>query len=107
MKLLLANKADVNASNHNGATPLYVAAQNGHTEVVKLLLANKADVNARHTDGRTPLWMAAQEGHTEVVKLLLANKADVNTRRGSRIFGEKPIDAARRNHHSDIIELLQ
>jgi len=36
---LLDNNAKVNASRtDNGATPLYIAAQSGHTEVVKMLL---------------------------------------------------------------------
>jgi ankyrin repeat protein len=30
----------------HGATPAYIASQNGHTETVALLLANKADINA-------------------------------------------------------------
>jgi len=106
VKLLLGNKADVNASRtDDGATPLFMAAQARHTEVVKLLLDNKADVNASRTeDGGTALYYAAQEGHTEIVKLLIDNKADVNTRTRNN---EKPVDVARRNHHSDIVKLLQ
>ena len=51
VKLLLENKADVNACRtDDGATPLYIAAHKGHTETVKLLLENKADVNACCTD---------------------------------------------------------
>ena len=41
----MASKANVNAAHKDGFTPLYVASENGHVEVVKLLLANKADVN--------------------------------------------------------------
>jgi len=106
VKLLLNNNADVNASrSDNGATPLYVAAQNGHTEVVKLLQDNNADVNASRTnDGSTPLYVVAQNGHTEVVKLLLDNNADINA---MTHHGQKPIDSARRNLHFDIIKLLQ
>ena len=106
VKLLLDNQADLDASRHtDGVTPLYIASQNGHAEIVKLLLSNKADVNAsRHTDGVTPLYIAAQKGHTEVVKLFLGNKANVNARRRD---GQKPIDAARRNHHLDVVKLLQ
>jgi len=29
-----------------GATPAYIASQNGHTETLALLLANKVDLNA-------------------------------------------------------------
>ena len=30
----------------SGATPAYIASQNGHTEILALLLANKADIKA-------------------------------------------------------------
>ena len=98
VKLLLeGNKADVNASDYDGVTPLYIAARKGYTEVVKLLLDNKADVNAsRHTDVTSP-HAAVDVGYTEVMKLPQATQTD----------GDKPIDAARRNHHVDIVKLLQ
>ena len=43
VELLLANKADINAKDKGGTTPLRVAAFAGHKDVVALLLANKAD----------------------------------------------------------------
>ena len=54
--------SEVNACcTDTGATPLHVAAYDGHTEVVKLLLDHKAEVNACCTDtGVTPLFVAAQ-----------------------------------------------
>ena len=69
----LANGADVNAKliTSTGTTALMLAAQDGHTEIVKLLLEKGADVNVKTTTGITALWMASQNGHTEVVKLLL------------------------------------
>jgi ankyrin repeat protein len=30
----------------SGATPAFIASENGHTEILALLLANKADINA-------------------------------------------------------------
>ena len=54
-ELLLANKAEVNAKDNNGVTPLHLAAFNGHKDVAELLLANKAEVNAKDNDGETPL----------------------------------------------------
>ena len=47
--LLLANKADVNATNNGGRTPLLVAALHGRGDVVELLVANGANVK---TTGR-------------------------------------------------------
>ena len=35
--MLLAVGANTDAANNGGATPMYVAAQNGHAEVIKML----------------------------------------------------------------------
>ena len=73
---LLDVKANFEAEDEYGQTPLSWAAQNGHTEVVKLLLDVKANIKAEDKSGQTPLSLAAQNGHTEVVKLLLDVKAN-------------------------------
>ncbi len=59
--MLLAHKAEVNAKNKDGNTPLHLAALNDHVDVAELLLAAKADVNARNELGNTPLKTAAQK----------------------------------------------
>ena len=49
----------------DGATPLYVAAQAGHAEVVRYLRGAGARADeALCTGGATPLIAAAQLGHT-------------------------------------------
>ncbi|CAH0369602.1 unnamed protein product [Pelagomonas calceolata] len=53
-------------------TALFIASQNGHTEVVRLLLEAGADANIVDHQGGTPLYIAAQEKHGDVVRLLLA-----------------------------------
>jgi ankyrin repeat protein len=78
VKLLLANKADVNFTNFVGETPLFEAQKNDHVEAARLLIEAKADVNHRNKAGFTPLLVAARENQTEIVKLLLSDKADVN-----------------------------
>ena len=50
--LLLANKANVNAKDEAGGTPLHWAK---NTNVAAVLLQNHADVNARDNTGQTPL----------------------------------------------------
>ena len=55
-----------------GQTPIFLAATEGHEEVVQLLLRRK-DVKADAADGYgcTPLFSAFNRGHEGVVKLLL------------------------------------
>lgn len=81
MELLLASKADVNATNYWGFTPLHQAAmacrQSG---VAELLLAHGAEVNATDKYGATPLHAAANNGNAVAAEALLANKAAVNAK---------------------------
>jgi ankyrin repeat protein len=42
VELLLASKADANAWDKNGWTPLHFAASNDHKEVAEMLLARKS-----------------------------------------------------------------
>lgn len=66
---LISAKANVNAKNNRGYTPLMVAAINGYTDIVKALL--KAGVNKTiKRSGRTAEDMAKANGKTDIEKLL-------------------------------------
>ena len=55
VQILLVNGANPNIKYNSSVPVLMLAANKGHTEVVKLLMDKGADVNAKHTDGRTAL----------------------------------------------------
>ena len=74
--MFLKAGADPNAAAEDGSTPLMVAAQYGHSEVLQLLLEAGADKNAAKTNGVTALLVAAQNGHVESLWLLLEAGAD-------------------------------
>jgi uncharacterized protein len=75
--VLLAAKANVNAKNRFGDTPIMAAALNGHLELVRKLRIQGADIEPR---GWTPLIYAATGGHDAIVTYLIDQGANVNAR---------------------------
>ena len=82
IKALIKARADVNARDQNGWTPLMFAAQfNSSPAVIEALIKAKADANARNKDGWTPLMFAASfNSNPAVIETLIKAKADVNAR---------------------------
>jgi ankyrin repeat protein len=76
IKILINAGADINARTEYGFTPLYLAAANGHLEIVKLLMS-KGAIHMSCEDNDYPIDMAAQQGHLEVAKLLISHGATV------------------------------
>ena len=67
-RILLSRGADINHRAHDGATPLFVAAQQHQKEMCALLCENGADVHAARDDGaaHTALRMACQGTNLDV-----------------------------------------
>ncbi|XP_009459257.1 PREDICTED: espin [Nipponia nippon] len=63
----------LSAQTKTGATPLYLACQEGHLEIIQYLVQDcGADPHARAHDGMTPLHAAAQMGHNTVIVWLMS-----------------------------------
>ncbi|XP_071122328.1 uncharacterized protein [Mytilus edulis] len=95
---------NVNHCRDDGVSPLFMACQEGHTEVVQMLITNNADINKCRDTGASPLFMACQTGHTEVVQMLITNNADINKCRDND--GTSPLFIACQNGHTEVVQML-
>ncbi len=77
-RLLLDNGAEVNQTNKDGTTPLYITCQKGHVDMARLLLEKGAKVNQTNKYGITPLLIACHKGHVDTARLLLEKGAEVD-----------------------------
>lgn len=102
MRLLHFAGANINARS-NGSTPLFIAAGEGRSDVVRYLLAEGAEVNAREPLGDTALTEAAYYGHVALVKDLLAHGADVNAVGNDGTA----LDIALNRNNSAVVDLLK
>ena len=78
MKILIAHKANVNATNDLGSSALMYAAENGGRRAVETLVRAGADVNQQNKEGVTALMVALRRyNNEEIIDFLLAHGADV------------------------------
>lgn len=92
MQWLIDDRANVNARNGSRKTPLLLAAEEGHSEVVKFLLKrDDTNVNARDNYDQTSLHWAINHSNSEMVRSLLERGANVNARDN---YGKTPLDLA-------------
>lgn len=70
LRIETPQKADVEAKDNSGKTPLHSAAEWGHKAEAELLLAHKAKANAKDNHGKTPLQLAEEKGYKDLAELL-------------------------------------
>jgi len=103
MTLLSDPRVEPNQAKADGATPLFIAAQQRHLPVVTALLASGAAINQAKANGATPLCIAAQNGHLPVVTALLDAGADINH---AITDGATPLFIAAQNGHLPVVTAL-
>lgn len=78
------DKAELEAKNMYGETPLHMAAKNGCSDAARLLLAHGAYIEAKANNGMTPLhlavWYSLRAEDCSTVKILLEFNADCNAK---------------------------
>ena len=96
-KSLIEEVTNINIKDNKGETPLHIAVDKGHLEIVKLLVEKGADINARVSyppdgkwEGGTALHYAI-ESDLEIAKFLIEKGADANIH---DFEGQSPLDRA-------------
>lgn len=54
-------KNNINTTNNNGQTPVWIAADNGDTDTIRVLAELGVDVNAPENNGRLPLELLKKD----------------------------------------------
>ena len=93
----------VNKSRNNGPSPLAIACEYGHVEIVQMLLRCKADINKCQHYGKTPLFRACQNGYAQVLDILVKHEADIHK---SKQNGASPFLIACQYGHLPIVTQL-
>ncbi|KAM7493310.1 hypothetical protein LguiB_027919 [Lonicera macranthoides] len=84
-------------------TSLHVAAEGGHTEIVKELLLKRPDFARKITsNGSTPLHLACSKGHLEVTRELLKLEIDLSSLQDHQ--GKTPLHCAAIRGRLNIID---
>ena len=84
-------------------SPLQIAAEKGHAEIVRLLLQRHPWVDHRCCTAPTALAYAAGNGNAEIVRLLLEAGADASITSD----GGTALDRAQRAGHEDVVTVLR
>jgi hypothetical protein len=99
----LEHNADVNCTAKTDKTPLHIAAEKGHLEIIKGLLKFGAIIDSKSEYGKTALHFAAENGHLEIVKCLLKFGAIIDSKDK---YGRAALHIAAQKGHLEIIKDL-
>ncbi|XP_041714449.1 poly [ADP-ribose] polymerase tankyrase-2 isoform X2 [Coregonus clupeaformis] len=75
-ELLLRKGANVNEKTKDFLTPLHLASEKSHNDIIEVLVKHEAKVNALDNLGQTALHRAAHCGHLQTCRLLLNSGCD-------------------------------
>lgn len=86
-------------------TPLYAAAQEGHTQIVQFLISHGADYQSKNWQtGYSPLQISALQGHDDTVRCIASELGNVTLQKSGE--GQKALLLAFMKGHYAAMEFL-
>ena len=68
---------NLNSITNYQRTPLHLAAENNHVDIIRLLISSGANMNPRDHHKCTPLMLAAKKNACEALRYLLISRSDI------------------------------
>ena len=105
LSCLIENGASINACTNCKVTPLMMAVENCHKDVVSFLIEHEANVDLQDEDGDTALHFACNSDHAslEILSCLIENGASINACTDCKIT---PLMMAVQNCHKYVVSYL-
>jgi ankyrin repeat protein len=99
---ILSRRVDITkVKDRTGATPLMMAAYNGHLEVAKLL--SSININEVNSSGQNVCHIASVRGHASILEHIISNNGDPTV---ADNMGMTPIHYATQENHARAVEVL-
>ncbi len=95
---------NINAVDHNGNSPLHIAASHGNINSVRFLVNRVKNLNRQNSMGQSPLHLSAFKGSTPVVRLLIGKKVRLNDRDAKR---NTPLMLSETQQHQNVSRILR
>ncbi|MDD0824286.1 ankyrin repeat domain-containing protein [Mannheimia sp. AT1] len=105
VNMLLAKGADINAQDKGKRTPILIAAQHNHLDLVRFLAEQGADINAQDNKSFNPFIHGCIFNKLELVKLMVKLGTDIT--RLTRFGGNGLTPAAEKGHEEIVKYLLE
>ncbi|KAL6066378.1 PH domain-containing protein [Balamuthia mandrillaris] len=103
IKMLIKRKADIDAQNFRGESPLHQATRVGNDLAILQLAQWGANMNAVNKNGETALHYAVLLGRHQIVRTLLYHGVDKNIRAKD---GLTALDVAKKEHREEMAEII-